>query len=555
MNNISKKISCSNYDDCFFLRSTYIRGQNLPVDAEELAERERRRQVALSHQEAIRQQLEDRERRRREERERRIKEEREEELRIERDQEIERQRREEELKQLKEKQERERKRKEAIQEAIELAQKEAELIRQMKKVNNTNWTKNNSDTESSHATRCINDDSVTNSTLKIEEAPKEQLNNLRKTPVRLEPLTNDITNNLEEMGKVSTARARTPAQSQNNNQHDQPQFKDTNSQNIYYNNIMPNSISTTPRTENIGAVLLQPAPERVQNIQYALLVPVVPQTIPVVPSSIPQSARTCSTSRTENRILTPSVYRNKNSMLCDSSTQTEESVFTRTDILLERKEKYVREKLSNLELSYENRNAKERRSRSESLEERPKWGANRPPTRYLKQSEKDLLYQKRKLRQKVRGIKGYDYKNSSDDSQPESPMTYRRKTYSEKRSSRALWRKHDQIYNRNIRMYQSEVIPLTSDKGQIFYRNDSTCCCSCRCNKHRCSEDNIAVDMMRIDHISPRNKASSSDKLPEMRGISDNNIYNNLSELHDGLSAREEHWEHTPSTPSLSSAK
>lgn len=540
-----------------FRRSTYIRGQNLPVDAEELAERERKRQVALNHQEAIRQQLEERERRRREERERRIREEREEELRIERDQELERRRREEELRQLQEKKERERKRKAAIQEAIELAQKEAELVRQMKKVNNTNLTKINSDTEASPSTIYINKDSDTNSTLKIEEAPQEQLNNLRKTPIRLEPLTNDITNNLEEIGKETTVRSRTrtPAQSMTHNNHDQAAvIKETNSQNFNYNNILPNSIST-PRTENVAAVLLQPATETVQNIQYALLVPVVPQAIPVVPSSIPQSARSCSTARTENRILTPTIYRNKNTMLCDSSTQTDESVFIRTDALLEKKEKYVRDKMNNLELSYENRNRKDRRSRSESLEERPKWGANRPPTRYLKQSEKDLLYQRRKLRQKVRGIKGYDYKNSSDDSQPGSPMSYRRKIYTEKRSSRALWRKHEQIYNRNIRMYQTEVVPLASDRGQIFYRNDS-CCCSCRCNKHRCSEDNIAVDMIRIDHISPRDKASaSSDKLPEMRGVSDNNIYNNLSELHGGLSGRDEHWEHTPSTPSLSSAK
>lgn len=36
---------------------TYLRGQNVPLEPEELAERERRRQKAIEHQNAIRQQV------------------------------------------------------------------------------------------------------------------------------------------------------------------------------------------------------------------------------------------------------------------------------------------------------------------------------------------------------------------------------------------------------------------------------------------------------------------------------------------------------------------
>lgn len=507
--------------------------------------------MALSHQEAIRQQLEERERKRREERERRIREEREEELRIERDQEIERRRREDELKQIREKQEREQKRKEAIQQAIELAQKEAELIKSRKKISTVNLIKNEI-LEDSKPYIENNADSETIESGKINEETPEQLNNLRKTPSRTEHIANNVTNNWEVIEKVSSS-PRSSRPSSRSIKNESSVIKETNN-NISntFNNQLPNYIQT-PRTDNI--LLLQNGSDVVPNVQYALLVPIVPQNIPVVPSAIPQSARSCSTVRTENRLLTPTIYRNKNVMFTDSSTQTDESVFGRIETCIEKKDKFIREKLTNLELSYENRSRKERRSRSESLEERPKWGANRPPTRYLKQSEKDLLYTRKKVRQKVRGIKGYDYKNSSDDSQPGSPLSYRRKSYSEKRTSRALWRKQDHIFNRTPRMYQTEVIPLESDKGQIYYKNE--CCCSCRCNRHRCSDGQDDIDLLKIEHFSPRNKlinSNKTEKLPEMPTVDINN-YHILPDLHCDLSVKDEQWEQSLSTPSISSAK
>lgn len=450
------------------------------------------------------------------------------------------------MKQLKEKQERERKRKEAIQEAIELAQKEAQLAKNRNRVNNVNLKKSRNE-----PLDCIqkNDiEQISDILLKEDkdQSIPEPLNNTRKTPIRIELPTQDITNNLEIAGK-SEQGSRSRNNSLQETSQDLSSLSELNTASLTYSNIMPISIST-PRTENV-TLFLQPQNDSISNMQYAVLVPVVPHSIPVVPSNVPQSARSCSTSRTENRILTPTIYRNKNVMLCDSCTQTDESIFNKQTP--EMKDRFIREKLTNLELSYENKSRKERRSRSESIGERPKWGANRPPTRYLKQSEKDLLYQRRKVRQKARPTNGYGYRNSSDDSQPGSPISYKRKSYSEKRTTRAQWHKQDQFFNQSIRMYQSEVVPLEADKGRIYYRND--CCCTCKC-KHRCSEDNIKVDLLRIEHVSPREKSGreKSEKLPDMRET--DSTFNDLSEYNDGL-LDDKPWDQSPSTPSLSSAK
>ena len=71
---------------------TYLRGHNIPVDADVLQEREVKRQKALELQTAIKKQLEEKDRLRREERERRLREERLEEERIKREREKEQER-------------------------------------------------------------------------------------------------------------------------------------------------------------------------------------------------------------------------------------------------------------------------------------------------------------------------------------------------------------------------------------------------------------------------------------------------------------------------------
>ena len=82
---------------------SFLRGQNVPVEAGVLEERQQRRSKAMEHQTAIRKQLEERDRRRREERERRMREERLEEERLRREQQEERQRLEQEQRRQREK--------------------------------------------------------------------------------------------------------------------------------------------------------------------------------------------------------------------------------------------------------------------------------------------------------------------------------------------------------------------------------------------------------------------------------------------------------------------
>lgn len=77
---------------------TYLRGQNIPVDAQILQEREVKRQKALELQNAIKKQLEERDRQRKEEKERRMREERLEEERIKREREKEKQRQKKNIK-------------------------------------------------------------------------------------------------------------------------------------------------------------------------------------------------------------------------------------------------------------------------------------------------------------------------------------------------------------------------------------------------------------------------------------------------------------------------
>lgn len=75
---------------------SFLRGQNVPLEAGILEERQQRRTKAMELQMAIRTQLEERDKRRKEERERRLREERLEEERLRREQQQERQRLEQE---------------------------------------------------------------------------------------------------------------------------------------------------------------------------------------------------------------------------------------------------------------------------------------------------------------------------------------------------------------------------------------------------------------------------------------------------------------------------
>ncbi|KAH0546429.1 hypothetical protein KQX54_009621 [Cotesia glomerata] len=102
---------------------TYLRGHNIPVDAQILQEREARRQKALELQSAIKQQLEEKDRRRKEEKERKLREELEEEERIKRERDKEKLRYEEEQRKLKEKEDAKLKKEQAMKKILETAER------------------------------------------------------------------------------------------------------------------------------------------------------------------------------------------------------------------------------------------------------------------------------------------------------------------------------------------------------------------------------------------------------------------------------------------------
>lgn len=502
----------------FYFRS-YIRGQNVHLEPAELAERERKRQIAIAHQEAIRQQLEDREKRKKEEREKRIQEEREEELRIEKEQEIERKRREMELKRVQEKQERERKRKAALQEALEIAEREAREKKEKLRMQKQNINENTDHRKTPDKEETIIHNVLNNNEVELNNNKAEQQCNRNKQLENNDSsnLNEDVCNNNTNLNNAVNKRER----KLNNISDSKESTLTENAHEILATSINNSNDLLTPRfhqqlpmlKENNFALLLQTPVEMLQGMQFAVLMPTTPSGIQQgLPIAVPISLMNDSehiVERTENRILTPTQYRNKR--YCNSSTQTDFVDCNRNE--LQQDQRYLNERFANMEINCENRNRKCRSTRNEErtrevAEERPKWGANRPPTRYIKQSEKDLLYQRRKLRQKIRQNKVYNDKGSprsSDDSQTASPVTHRRKGYVEKRQSRALWRKNDHLFARNVSVYQTEIIPLESDKDQIYYKSHShKCCCQCLNGNHVKS-----VDVLNLDHSTPRNSARS----------------------------------------------
>lgn len=534
---------------------TYIRGQNNPVDPVELAERERRRQLALAHQEAIRQQLEERELKRREEKKQRIREEQEEEQRIERDQEIERQRREREQDLLKEKQDREKKRKQALEEAIQLAEKEAleqKIKHRLTRQNNLNINENVIEIEKIPSPRPF-----------IEEEKKYKNINILKieeeTPKDL--IENEKPNNIAFI----TNPTNTPSEKKENNVNRNRPLSPEQSNAI----TAPAAQAPPSARSNIqdNLMLLQSSLENYPAMPFAILMPTFNPGNVVTPLpltvSVPVTTEETSRPRTENRVLTPTQYRNKK--FCDSSTQTDLQVSLKEN---ESKElKYIRDKFTNLEMNEEVKSRKDRsrtneRSREHS-NDRPKWGANRPPTRYLKQSEKDPFYQRKKTRQKARQIKIYGEKNnnysphSSDESQIASPRAYRKKGYIEKRRTRALWQKNGQVYSRNVQVYQTEIVPLELDKDGLYYKKTDCikCCCECRSEKHHYPEEFKVVDILKIEH-TPRDEVQykNSMNLSECNNSSvDKEVLEKLNSLQNGLLLKQEQWQSSPRTSSLCS--
>lgn len=163
-----------------------------------------------------------------------------------------------------------------------------------------------------------------------------------------------------------------------------------------------------------------------------------------------------------SKILTPRKYRITKTK--DATTQTDfniSSLTTNKNIETEDLERNNHREYSNIDEnapqeSHHSTLKKDRRFRSEErykkdIENRPKWGVNRPAAQYKKQSEKDPFYsQKRKIRQKYRAQARQYLSQSSDDSRSPSPPTQSDKTTENNKTRNSL----SQSYWRNKRSSQ-----------------------------------------------------------------------------------------------------
>ncbi|XP_015590925.1 DNA ligase 1 isoform X2 [Cephus cinctus] len=370
---------------------TYLRGQNIPVDADILQEREIKRQKALELQNAIKQQLEERDRQRKAEKERRLKEEREEEARIKRERDLEKERFEEEQRRSKEKENAKMKKAEAMREVLEaaerLAKEEKKLRRKRDESSDDNGKEININVYEPSKDNRLNKSSCS----KNIDHPVQQNNYCCDNSMK----ENKQMNNQRECSNLDREKEKNP----DKRDPDEPN--------------QPTSIQL-PVSKDVAIVLSgrldDPEILKTANLQLVNLV-VTPS-----PRNIENGANTLATGLTalvqslgspagrksslklgtsprivENRILTPSKYRTFNGR--DFGTQTEANQDlqvlqdnTNKEVSIKERKEAVNANRRDVEKSTNTGPAEEMsmknltRSKSQprpSLESRPRWNANR----------------------------------------------------------------------------------------------------------------------------------------------------------------------------------
>ncbi|XP_075979179.1 uncharacterized protein LOC142978569 isoform X2 [Anticarsia gemmatalis] len=410
--------SCNGSDE----GRTFLRGQNVPLEPEIKAQRENKRMKALELQSAILSQLEDREKRRQEERERQLREERLEELRIQRQQEEDRQRLEEERRKIEEKQIMEQKKLETLKRALEDAERKAKQDKEKRFTfhkRNTNPTNNNSSVS-------------TDVKSKIEESVATET-----TPRAVEPTSPTKTSRTYDIHSAKSLKRE--CNSHQTTEFNSPRSVGPGNLNLFIHSVPPLALADGQfnivpigMNNNNEAINSQP-----NNIQLAVL----------VPQNVANSLYNVSLNSLNNpneltdigKLLTPNKYRTLRTK--DASTQTDSIFKSTTNKLIEtdEPERNIDKDYPNIDEnapqdSHHNTLKKDRRFRSEErykkdIENRPKWGVNRPAAQYKKQSEKDPFYsQKRKIRQKYRPQARQYLSHSSEDSRSPSPPTRSEKT-------------------------------------------------------------------------------------------------------------------------------
>lgn len=376
---------------------------------------------ALELQSAILNQLEDREKRRIEERERKLREERLEELRIQRQQEEDRLRIEEEKRRNEEKQQQEQRKLDALKKALEDAERAA---KQDKEKRFTCLKKQ----------YCANAGVAIEAKIKSDESVAETIQNCEPSSPSKTHRTYDV---------HSAKSQKKDCNSHQTTEYNSPRSVGPGNLNLFIHSVPPlalaeNQFNIVPIGINSNCEVVN---GQQNNIQLAVL----------VPQNLTNNLYSVSLNSLNNindipeapssKLLTPKKYRTI--MMKDATTQTDSSAYTKTttDKIIETDEveRNIDKDYPNIDEnapqdSHHNTLKKDRRFRSEErfkkdLENRPKWGVNRPAAQYKKQSEKDPFYsQKRKMRQKYRPQPRQYLSQSSEDSRSPSPPTRSDKT-------------------------------------------------------------------------------------------------------------------------------
>ncbi|KAM3966136.1 LOW QUALITY PROTEIN: uncharacterized protein ACR2FA_012436 [Aphomia sociella] len=404
--------SCNGSDE----GRTFLRGQNVPLEPEIKAQRENKRIKALELQSAILSQLEDREKRRQEEREIRLREERLEELRIQRQQEEDRLRLEEEKRKHEEKQLMEKKL-ETLKKALEDAEKKARLEKEKRFI--------------SHRQNMNTVISIENKT-KDEDTTRNVISSNTNTGIlRNESMSPTKTNRTYDVHSAKSHKK--DCDSHQTTEFNSPRSMGPGNLNLFIHSVPPlaltdNQFSIVPIGINGNGDIVSSQPN---SIQLAVL---VPQNLTNNLYNVSLNSLNNIQELTDNgKVLTPRKYRPEKTK--DVSTQTETNICkSTTDKIVETEEleRNIDKDYPNIDEnapqeSHHNTLKKDRRFRSEErykkdIENRPKWGVNRPAAQYKKQSEKDPFYsQKRKMRQKYRPQARQYLSQSSEDSRSPSP--------------------------------------------------------------------------------------------------------------------------------------
>ncbi|XP_014242930.1 trichohyalin-like [Cimex lectularius] len=397
----------------------YLRGQIATSDPQVIADRERRRLKAIEQHNAIKQQVEEKEKKKREEMERLEREEREEEERLKRYQELELMRIEEEKRKLKEKAEKEEKKAKAMREALEIAERAAKEEKARARRKHLRKDKSpvqhimkysDKENEKSEQKELIKEESNKVHVEETEHVRNEHQNKEQvKDDDRKAEHIMDEHQVQDEMKDVKTEDIKTNEKKEEQIREE----KDKELPRVMENEIIDSGVEsclteskdesekcTEPETKPEPSQAFEPSLERVipevchspppppeQSFEKMATHPSEIRELTLAVSELRIEAEEIDASRicvvpSPGRLLTPTVFRQK--AKTERSTQTE----TKTRIS---------------------------RSKSIRMEDRPKWGVNRPTTRYVKASDRDPYRKTIKYRQ--------------NDSRSPSPMNHSKTSF------------------------------------------------------------------------------------------------------------------------------